>query len=343
MRIVKTVVLGVAVGILCAVAAAPALAAAPRWEGCKAVSGGPYEDEGCTIAKEKGGFEWAAITETEEVTSSGTLQLEDSEPAAGGAVEIECKSTGVGTVGAEGSDSISKVTTTGCKFIKAGECEESAGVTATAINLGWSTKLEETSEEVRDGITSLASGKEPGWAVKCTVDGIIEITDECVANTTTNLTDNSTTGAIEAEFESKGAVATCSSANKKSGHVRGTMTIKARNGKGLQAGPPLFKVTSNRENKPLKVTETALFIVENLGPNGTKLESFLEARYPKDTTWAVRNAAQLMKAKECEEKAYASKEECFYEVEYLKEEKGSDTLIVRDKMNLGDSKAIFGK
>jgi hypothetical protein len=58
--------------------------------------------------------------------------------------------------------------------------------------------------EERDLLRSLLSGKKPGWAVKCTVGGILQITDECAGNMTTAIRNLRGSGKVEAEFEAKG-------------------------------------------------------------------------------------------------------------------------------------------
>jgi hypothetical protein len=233
------VVFGLAVlAGLMAVMASSAMALGPRWVTClpaKEVGKGHFNDSGCLESDKTNEWETTEVTETLETTSSSTgLKLEDSE-APGGAVEIECSGTNTGTISANGQDSVKTVhTNPGCKFIKAGACEEKAGVTAEARNLGWSTELMEINSEERDLLRSLVSGKKPGWNVTCTVGGILQITDECTANVTTVIRNLRGSGKIEAEFEAKGEtsefdgeVAECTASKKKSGHVKGSITFDA--------------------------------------------------------------------------------------------------------------------
>jgi hypothetical protein len=208
---------------LMAVVASPALAAQPKWVACQEVTSGKWTNNNCTTAG-SGKFETKAVTETVEVTSSspGGLELEDSK-ATGGATAIKCEGSDLGTVGNEGSDSITKITATKCTFVKAGSCESGKAATARALNLPWATKLEEVGKEVRDQVTSLVSGKEPGWAVECTVLGVFKITDECTGNTSTGIHNVRNEGKVEAVFDkvTEEKPATCSVGGAKSGFVRG--------------------------------------------------------------------------------------------------------------------------
>jgi hypothetical protein len=232
------VVFGLAVlAGLMVVMASSAMALGPRWVTCllaKEAGKGHFNDSGCLESDKTNEWETTAVTETIEVTSSSPgLQFEDSE-SPGGAVRLECSIAGTGTISANGQDSIKTIHFTNCKFIKAGACEEKAGVTGTFINLGWSTELMEINGEERDLLRSLVAGKKPGWAIECTVGGILQITDECTGNMTTVIRNLRGSGKVEAEFESKGEteafdgeVAECTASKKKSGHVTGTITFDA--------------------------------------------------------------------------------------------------------------------
>ena len=133
------------------------MAAQPKWVACEKVTSGKWTDNNCTAAG-SGTFETKAVTETVEVTSSspGGLELEDSK-ATGGATAIKCEGSDQGTVGNEGSDSVTRITASKCTFVKAGSCESGKAVTARALNLPWATKLEEVGKEVRDS----------GYVVSC--------------------------------------------------------------------------------------------------------------------------------------------------------------------------------
>ena len=217
--------------VLMAITASSAMAE-PAWVHCEKVASGKWENSLCT---ETGAGEWEtkAVTETSEITSStvpGTKGLELEDKKAGTA--ITCVGVATGTVGAKGSDSITTIKATSCKLVagKAGSCEEP--ITARAINLGWSTKLEERSGELRDTITSLISGKKPGYAVECKVAGIIKITDECTGVISTKPRANRTEGTVETEFDktSEEELGNCTIGGEKQSRISGTIINRLRNG-----------------------------------------------------------------------------------------------------------------
>jgi len=259
MRYLKMAFGLVVVASMMAVMASSAMAlTGPRWVTCLKVVKGTFENNLCSKGT-SGEWETSAVKETIETTSDGTLILEDTKPAAGGAVEIECKGTNEGTIGANGSDSIRSIVATECKFIKNGGCTASEPVTVKAINLGWSTRLsvrnaenKEVAEgaegtEVRDELTSLVAGKKPGWAVVCHVDGILEITDECTNNATTKIKAPDETAhapAFESVFDTKSnePKAECTSSKEKTGRVERTVLFSARVGGALRAAWVLANV-----------------------------------------------------------------------------------------------------
>ncbi len=214
---------------LMAVMASSAMAA-PKWVTCVKATPGKWSSSTCTSAGT--GWETAEVSATSEVTSStvGSTGLELEDKKAGTA--ITCVGNGTGTVGANGSDSVRTITASKCKIVagKAGSCEEP--VTARAINLGWSTKLEERSGELRDIITSLISGKTPGYAVECEVDGILKITDECTGVISTNARANRAEGTVETEFDSvsEGELGNCTIGGEKQGRVKGNVVNRLRSG-----------------------------------------------------------------------------------------------------------------
>jgi hypothetical protein len=268
-----------------AATAAPALATGPVWETCKSDSEGLYKNNLCTETGEKGGFEWGGLNETEEVTSSDSVELEDS-AATGGKVIVSCTGTSSGTVGAEGQGSVIKVTPTSCKFVNKehGSCEESKGVTPKAINLPWGTHLEERENteskivERRDLIRSLST-KPPGWAIECTVGGIFIISDECTGGANTSVASNEEAGTVESEFEGGGATgqepASCTLGNSTSGHVRGTITTKAKNGTELQVVGVIGVVVRPKKWKFKKLGEAGqkVFKIINATPGKEEVKS----------------------------------------------------------------------
>jgi hypothetical protein len=223
---------------LMAVAASPAVAA-PVWLHCAKVGGtsGKWTNGTCTTAG-SGEWETKELTETVEVTSSGTLTLEDRKES----TAIECTGLDTGTVGAKGSDSVLTITNIKCKFVsgKVGSCTESDGTKANPANLPWSTQLAErtnakSEKENRDVLTSLVSGKNPGWDVECTVGGVLKITDECTGVSSTNVRANRSVGSVVTEFEkeSEKEPANCSVGGEKEGFVAGAITLSLRSLLGL--------------------------------------------------------------------------------------------------------------
>ena len=219
--------------------------AVPRWVTCeKVASGGHFSSGSCTTA----GTEWATkeLVGTSEVTSSGRLELEDQE-APGGAVNIKCTGSDTGWVAnlasksEPGEDGVATISNIKCMFIKHGECEESAGVTAKPLNLPWGTKLKESGSEVRDEAPIGA-----GWDVECTVAKILKIQDKCeaVVHNTTNVLPNRANSTVESVFDEvtkSETMAKCSASSANSGLVRGPIISKLRSGNALWVLAPNLK------------------------------------------------------------------------------------------------------
>lgn len=235
--------LAVVAGLM-AIVAAPAMAT-PRWVHCVKSETGKWMPGTCV---EKGtGWETKELEGTSEVTSSGTLELEDQK-ATGGATAIKCTGNNTGWVAnlatktEPGQDGIATITNIKCTFVKPGSCEESKGVNVKPRNLPWGTKLEESGKEVRDDLLA-GKNKEigegfPGWSVECTVGGILKITDTCEHNdTSVNTINQRTTGKTEFVFDEKtnekANLATCTVGGKESGAVRGDILSQLRSGNAL--------------------------------------------------------------------------------------------------------------
>jgi len=250
--------LAVVAGLM-AVVASPAMAV-PRWVHCVKSATGKYNSGLCTTAGT--GWETTEVIGTSEVTTStNKLELEDTK-ATGGAVDIECEGNGTGwvtnlsTKTIAGEDGIATINEASikCKFIagKHGSCEESAGVKAKPRNLPWGTKLKEveTREEVRDELVSGPSKQEgegqPGWAVECTVAGILKVTDRCEASgRTLNVRAERANGKTEFIFDKmteEEGLATCSVGGAKAGRVTGTILSSIRSGNALWVLAPNLKL-----------------------------------------------------------------------------------------------------
>jgi len=157
-------------------------------------------------------------------------------------VSLECKGANRGWVvnlatGA-GEDGVIEIVATACTA--KGSCENPL---AEGRNLPWGSRLVEGkraaegekeevgAEEVRDELISGPKNQEgkgePGWSVRCTVGGIIKITDRCEkSGTTQNVRNNRVTGATEYVFSKEKA--TCSVDGGVTGSVEGTVIDKLR-------------------------------------------------------------------------------------------------------------------
>lgn len=242
-----TLALGLTVVAMLVTIAPSAMAVGPRWGQCTKSAEGRYENESCTKEKAKGGFEWTELTATEEVTSSGELELEDTK-ATGGAVAVKCSENDTGWVGAAGEDGVSTITTIKCTFVKEGLCRKIVSVEPR--NLPWGTRLIESEGETRDELINGSSGGAPGWKITCenVLGGKTEDTCER-SGTTQGVVSNSKTGQVEILFDKKTEAekANCSVGGKESGRVSGTITIKSKNGAGLRV-LPLWEAGATRPN-----------------------------------------------------------------------------------------------
>jgi hypothetical protein len=234
----------IAAGLM-AVVASPAMAL-PRWVHCVKDPTGSYHDSDCRVPASEGTGDWETkeLVGTSEVTSSGELTLEDSE-ATGGPVDVVCKVRGTGWVAnlssGSGETIFHTMASIGCKFGSHGECEESAGATATPRNLPWAGRLEERVGEVRDEIVSGGRKEEgngePGWSVQCRVAKVFEIEDTCeLQGDTTYERPDRVDGTIESEFDGVTLTETmpkCTLSKKNSGLVLGIISSKLRQLTGL--------------------------------------------------------------------------------------------------------------
>jgi hypothetical protein len=225
--------LAVVAGLM-AFTAVPAMAAEAVWVGCKENAGhGQWKNNQCSEVENKGNFETKEQTETSEVTSATTgsgLELSDSK-ATGGETAVTCVGGGRGWSGANGLGGVTVARVANCKFVKAGACEASKPVIATARNLPWATTLQDASGHVRLSLLPTVQGKEigkgePGYSVECTVGGVLKVTDTCEGKTTTAVRNstsraNNGEGTVEAEFEGKSETSTCSIGGAEAGRIAG--------------------------------------------------------------------------------------------------------------------------
>jgi hypothetical protein len=215
------------------VASATASAEAPPvWKQCRegTVSPTKYTDGKCSVLSSTGKYEWIELTTTEKVFSEATLRLYDTKTAAGES-EVECSGTTVGSIGPGKYDRTETVTVASCRALKV--CENP--VTATAVDLPWQTELYESAKEQRDKITEVPPHGEPGWKIECKVLFKNE-TDECktVAGEegSTSMTDITvgTKSIVQATFETKSGLATCTLSKAKTGIVGGIVRTEPQGG-----------------------------------------------------------------------------------------------------------------
>ncbi len=236
--------LNVALGLiltvgLMAVMASPALGT-PKWITCEQLSKptGKWTTNKCSTSG-TGEWETEEISSTIEVTSRGTLILEDRNEK----TAVECTVAGSGTLGKGGTGSIKAITNTKCEFVKgkAGSCEESKRPTANPVNLPWPSRLEErtnakSEKEIREMTTSSIAGKAPGWSVECTV-GVMKVTDECTGVYSTNVTTERTVGPVGMEYEeiTEKEPANCTIGGKEHGFTSGSciLSLSSRRGEAI--------------------------------------------------------------------------------------------------------------
>jgi hypothetical protein len=329
-RIIKKAML--ALGLVAAffgVVAMPTLAQ-PVWQLCTKLEAkiGNFENSTCTKGKTESEYEWLELTETEEVTSSSTsFEVEDSK-ATGGATAIKCAGSSKGTVGEEGQDSITVLSASKCTFVKAGSCETSVEPRANAVNLPWSTRLEERENtetkkiEPRDLVRSFTT-KPPGWNVECRVAGVFTVSDVCEGGASTSVANNETEGIVEAKFDEVSAQesATCSVGGSKAGFTRGTIVTKAHDGAGFKVTNPNFKVLASNRGKRLEPNEEVTFTITNRSEM-KKLRPTTVFITPSFFTYNKELADK------CIDMEYEPKGSCMFEATYLGVEKGTILVVV---------------
>jgi len=188
----------------------------------------------------------ADVTANTAATIGGELLLEDMKPPIGEAVDVLCSGTFVGTIGANGVDSVTLVEGLKgednkiiCTYTKKGACEGTE-VTVTAVNLPWSSELMLVSEKFVD--LQKGTGGEPGYEVECkTIIGTLK--DKCVAESAKEIgaeVTNGTEGAVAAFLESNSEVTPpgeCSLGGKEQGLVAGSGVVKTATGEVTVSEP----------------------------------------------------------------------------------------------------------
>jgi hypothetical protein len=150
-------------------------------------------------------------------------------------VDVLCEINGLVWLLPGGKDLQSSVTC--AKAVKdAGTCE---GPVLVALDLGWTTVLEQMATGVWLDKTTAGTGGEPGWLLECTIPLIGKVNDECSTNNgTVILTNNETNGTIEEELpettESKTEQVNCTLGGNEEGLVIGQFITEALTPTGVK-------------------------------------------------------------------------------------------------------------
>jgi len=159
------------------------------------------------------------ITTAVAVKQDSKLLLGDR-AATGGAVAFVCTATEVGTVGPGAHDELTEMSNVRCEFQKNGSCTAEDQLTLAPLHLPWKSLLV-TLAGGRNGDQIAGTGGNPGWAVECTVGGIIKIVDECTSATFEPEVDNLSNGVDVTFLESE--TLSCTEGNSTSGMLIGTI------------------------------------------------------------------------------------------------------------------------
>lgn len=234
MRSLIILLSALALAVLCAVAATPAVASSLAWRECVKSEGGMFEEEHCSKGAAKGSYEWTE--ETKEITTSGKVKLTDAKVEGETSSELGCEEEGSGTIRGKGEGSETEVKYSKCEVLK-GPCEK-ATAKVSALSLPWSTQLEEGKEVIRYGI------KSPGYKIECDVEKKLKVEVECHGVTSAVATNNEAGGTVAAEFETESKKQECKPGNAESGEIKGTVTIKGKGGAvGAGSSEPEWSIT----------------------------------------------------------------------------------------------------
>jgi hypothetical protein len=167
------------------------------------------------------------VTASTATVNEGELLLEDMSTA----TDVLCSGKFVGTIGANGVDSITLVedleakdNLLNCIITAKGACEEANGslILVTPVNLPWATKLILMENgEFLDEIFSSGVGN-PGYLIECKALGI-KVDDTCTGITQTQ--EKNVTGGVEGIFNESEAITpagNCTIGGEKAGLVVGS-------------------------------------------------------------------------------------------------------------------------
>ncbi len=237
MRIVRKLVVGVAIAVFFGVAASSALAT-PVWEQCiEGGAGTKYETNQCVKASGTGKWAWSEVTGTEAVKGRSSLTLKDTKVPIVGTVEVKCTGAILGAVsqGTIGPGKFARLTKAEEIQCSPGKNCEKLEEVAKPLNLPWQTELAEESGKVRGKITA-TNGKGPGWAVKCKVLGISK-TDECTTENSSGAIENAVSNGellVRGIFDAKSANGNCTIGGSGASVQEGAGFIASPSGGGLR-------------------------------------------------------------------------------------------------------------
>jgi hypothetical protein len=117
------------------------------------------------------------ITESKPFTSEGTVFHLQISSERLNQITVSCSIHGKGTVGAEGTGSLTESSLTNCSITEStGACEKNQPFTIKPLNAPWSMALyNQTGVHIKLG----SGGKEPGWKLECTELGTVKVSESC--------------------------------------------------------------------------------------------------------------------------------------------------------------------
>lgn len=164
---------------------------------------------------------------SESATWKGTVEVTD-ESGPGGRLAVECEGSGEGSIGAWASGEQTKWSASHCTIVSAAECETGRTAKISPVDLPWRSELAVSAGAVVDVIGSGGKGA-PGYAIECTVAGILETVDECTGTLETSMTN--VTGGVDSAADEK---LRCTVGGSGKGLAQGTQLIEAAKGGKLE-------------------------------------------------------------------------------------------------------------
>ncbi len=172
---------------------------------------------------------WKAVSEPVKVETEAKVTISDTEWGGKGLVLAEsCEGTYTGELKSGGTASIETIAIKSCKAAEVGEkeinfCERPEGLEMR--DTPWTTEFYKEGGEDR---AKIGGSGTPYWTFECkTIGGTYS--DVCGANSNVHMTNDTSTGTVEAAYDAKSNKTTCSGSpsGNEAGEWRGTLTIKA--------------------------------------------------------------------------------------------------------------------